>query len=771
MDDKLNAETEKLRDDAIEYHRYPTPGKISVTPTTALANQRDLSLAYSPGVAYVSTLIEENPAEAANVTARGNLVAVISNGTAVLGLGNIGALASKPVMEGKGGLFKKFAGIDVFDIEVNETDPDKLVDIITALEPTFGGINLEDIKAPECFEVEEKVKQRVQIPVMHDDQHGTAIIVAAAVVNALEIVGKKIENVTLACNGAGAAALACLDLLLTLGLRKENIIMCDSQGVVHAERKGLGNQYKARFAAKTKARSLGDAINGRDIFLGVSVGDTVTVDMVKTMADKPIIMALANPDPEIRPELAREADPDAIIATGRSDYPNQVNNVLCFPFMFRGALDVGATTINDEMKAACVHALASLTKAESDETVVQAYGLSELKFGPDYVIPKPFDPRLLSHVAPAVAKAAMDSGVATRPIEDFDAYKEKLNEFVFKSGNAMRPLFEQARTDPKRIAYAEGESQRVLRAVQQAVDEGIVKPILIGRRSVIEMRIEQLGLRLKPDEDFEIVDTDFDDRYREYWEHYHSIKRREGVSINEARKLLRTNTTVIAALLVARGEADAMLCGSQSRYREHLHHIFSIIGLKENVERSGALVMLITDRGTFFICDPYVNPGPTAEQIAQFTVLAAETVRRFGIEPKAAMLSHSNFGTSILPTAQKMREAVQLVREMDSSFEVEGEMHADAALREELRGPLMGETSLTGQANLLVMPSLDAANISYNLLRILSGGISIGPMLLGLKRPAHILQESVTTRGILNMTAVAVVEAQSATDQELPFGK
>lgn len=771
MDDEIRAQAEKLRDDAIEYHRYPKPGKISVTPTTPLANQRDLSLAYSPGVAYVSSLIHENPAEAANVTAKSNLVAVISNGTAVLGLGNIGALASKPVMEGKGGLFKKFAGIDVFDIEVNETDPDKLVEIVTALEPTFGGINLEDIKAPECFEVEAKVKERVNIPVMHDDQHGTAIIVSAAVVNALEIVGKDIGKVTLVCNGAGAAALACLELLVTLGLKKENIIMVDSTGVVHSEREGLGNQHKAQFAIKTKARSLADAIKGRDIFLGVSVGNTVTQDMVKTMAEKPIIMALANPDPEIRPDLAKEAAPDAIIATGRSDYPNQVNNVLCFPFMFRGALDVGATVINDEMKAACAQALADLAKAESDEIVVQAYGLQEMKFGPDYVIPKPFDPRLLAHVSPAVAKAAMDSGVATRPIEDFDAYRQQLNNFVFQSGHAMQPLFERARQNPRRVVYAEGESARVLRAVQNAVDERIVNPVLVGRRSVVAMRIEQLGLRLRIDEDFELCDPEQDDRYRDYWELYHSIMRREGISINEARTLVRTNNTVIAALMVKRGEADAMLCGAQSRYTDHLHHLFSIIGLRDKVERSAALSMLIMDKGTFFICDPYVNPGPTAEQIAQFTVLAAETVRRFGLEPKAAMLSHSNFGSSDRATARKMRDAVVMVRKLDSSFEVEGEMHADAAIREELRNPLMGETQLTGQANLLVMPSLDAANISYNLLRVLSGGVSVGPMLLGLRHPAHVLQESVTTRGILNMTAVAVTEAQTESDPELPFSK
>ena len=760
---------DQLRDDAIEYHRHPTPGKTALLTTKPLANQRDLSLAYSPGVAAVSELIHSDPAEAANLTARGNLVAVITNGTAVLGLGNIGPLASKPVMEGKGGLFKKFAGIDVFDIEVNEMDPDKFVDIVTALEPTFGGINLEDIKAPECFEIEEKIRERVNIPVMHDDQHGTAIIVAAAVVNALDIVGKKIADVTLVCSGAGAAALACLEMLVTLGAKKKNIIMVDSSGVVHTGREELGNQYKARFAAKTKARTLDDAIQGADIFLGVSIADTLTPQMVKKMAAKPIIMALANPDPEIRPEAAKKVRPDAIIATGRSDYPNQVNNVLCFPFIFRGALDVSATTINDEMKMACVRALADLARAESDESVMQAYGLEELKFGPDYVIPKPFDPRLLAQIAPAVAKAAMDSGVATRPITDFDAYRQTLTDFVFSSGIVMRPLFERAKQDPRRVVFAEGESARILRAVQSAVDEGMVKPILIGRRGVIELRVEQLGLRLKTDVDFELCDPDHDDRYREYAELYHSLLRRHGVSINEARTTVRTNTTVIAALMVRRGEAEALLCGSQSAYIEHLPHLFSIIGLRDGVERSAALGMLVLPKATVFICDPYVNPGPTAEQIAGYTVLAAETVRRFGIEPKAALLSHSNFGSSNRPAARKMRQALAMIRQLDPALEIDGEMHADAALSEELRVPLMKETDLTGAANLLIMPSLDAANITYNSLRILSDGVAVGPMLMGLRHPAHILQESVTTRGILNMIAVTVVEAQTATEMQLPF--
>ena len=759
----------KLREDAIEYHRHPVPGKTALLTTKPLANQRDLSLAYSPGVAAVSELIKESPWEAANVTARGNLVAVITNGTAVLGLGNIGALASKPVMEGKGGLFKKFAGIDVFDIEVNETDPDKFVDIVVALEPTFGGINLEDIKAPECFEIEEKIKARMNIPVMHDDQHGTAIIVGAAVHNALELVGKKIEEVSLVCSGAGAAAMACLELLVNAGARRENITVVDSRGVVYAGREGIGNQYKARFARETEARTLEDAVAGADIFLGVSKGGVLKPEMVAKMADKPIIMALANPDPEILPDDARKVKPDAIIATGRSDFPNQVNNVLCFPFLFRGALDVRATAINEEMKLACVHALADLAKAESDETVMQAYGLSELSFGPDYVIPKPFDPRLLPHIASAVAKAAMDSGVATQDIEDFDAYRQKLNEFVFRSGIVMRPIFERAKLSPKRVVFAEGESSRVLRAVQAALDEGMVIPILIGRRNVVQMRIEKLGLRIRMDKDFELCDPEHDDRYRDYWELYHSIMRRRGVSINEARTTVRTNTTVIAALMVRRGEADAMLCGSQSAYVEHLPHLFSIIGVRDGVQRSAAMGMLVLPKGNVFIVDPYVNANPSADQLAEFTVLAAETIRRFGIEPKAATLSYSNFGSSSRPEARKMRQVVRLVRQLDPSIEIDGEMHADVAFFEEMRVPLMKETDLKGAANLLVMPNLDAANITFNALRAMTDGLSVGPVLLGLKHPAHILQEVVTTRGVLNMIAVAVVEAQTSMEQRLPF--
>ena len=752
---------DKIDQDALEYHRYPTPGKIEVVATKPLANQYDLSLAYSPGVAAASMLIAEDESEAANVTSRGNLVAVVSNGTAVLGLGNIGALASKPVMEGKAGLFKKFAGIDVFDIEIAETDPEQLVKIISSLEPTFGGINLEDIKAPECFVVESQLKEKMNIPVMHDDQHGTAIIVGAALLNGLKVADKKIGEIKLVCSGAGAAALACLDLVVKLGVKKENIFVSDIAGVIYEGRTEEMNDYNVKYAQKTEARKLKDVIGGTDVFLGVSAPGVLKPEMVKAMADRPLIMALANPVPEILPEEARKVRPDALLATGRSDYPNQVNNVLCFPFLFRGALDVGATAINDEMKMACVNALAGLAHAESDETVIRAYGLQELNFGPEYLIPKPFDPRLLVELAPAVARAAMDSGVATRPIEDFDSYRQKLIDFVFRSGIAMKPVFERAKSNPKRVVYAEGESRRVLRAVQTAVDEGIVRPILVGRRSVVSMRIEQLGLRLDIDKDFELVDPEGDDRYREYWEHYHSITSREGVSRNEARFLVRTNTTIIASLMLKKKEADAMICGVTGRYREHLPHVFKIVGLRDGVHRAAALSMLIMPKGTYFICDTHVNPGPTSDQIARFTVLASETVRFFGIEPKIAVLSHSNFGSSRHDNAKKMREAVRLIRKIDPQLEVDGEMHADAALSAEMRDALVPDSKLKGQANVLVMPSLDAANITYNSLRMLGDGVAVGPMLIGMKQPAHVLQESVTARGIVNMTALAVAESQS----------
>lgn len=758
---------DKWDQEALDYHRFPTPGKVAMVATKPLANQHDLSLAYSPGVAAASMLIHNNSSEAANVTSRGNLVAVISNGTAVLGLGDIGALASKPVMEGKAGLFKKFAGINVFDIEIDESDPKELIKIVRSLEPTFGGINLEDIKAPECFVIEEKLKDLMNIPVMHDDQHGTAIIVGAAIINGLRLAEKNIVDIKLVVSGAGAAALACLDLLVKLGVKKENIWVTDIAGVIYEGRTEEINDYNIRYSQKTSARVLDDVIGGADVFLGVSAPRVLTPDMVRKMAKKPLILALANPTPEITPEEARKARPDAILATGRTDYPNQVNNVLCFPYIFRGALDCGATAINDEMKMACVHALAELTQAESDEIVAEAYGGQDLKFGPDYIIPKPFDPRLLVELAPAVAKAAMDTGIATRPIEDFTTYRQKLTDFVFRSGTVMKPVFDQAKRDPRRVVFAEGESRRVLRAVQNALDESIVRPILIGRRSVVSLRIEQLALRLKIDEDFELVDPDADDRYREYWELYHAITSRDGVSRNEARFIVRTNTTVIAALMLKRGEAEAMICGATGRYREHLPHVFKIVGMQEGVDRAAALSMIIMPKGTIFICDTHVNPGPSADQIAGFTLLAAKTVRRFGIDPKVAVLSHSNFGSSQHSNAIKMRDAVDKVREMDPNLEIDGEMHSDAALSESMRDALVSDSKLSGRANLLIMPSLDAANITFNALRMLADGIAVGPMLVGMAQPAHILQETVTARGIVNLTALAVVEAQARAESAL----
>ena len=752
---------DKLDQEALDYHRYPTPGKVAMVATKPLANQHDLSLAYSPGVAVASMLIDEDPSEAFNLTSRGNLVAVISNGTAVLGLGNIGALASKPVMEGKAGLFKKFAGINVFDIEIDETKPEELIKIVRSLEPTFGGINLEDIKSPECFIIEESLRSVMKIPVMHDDQHGTAIIVGAAVLNGLKLAKKEISEIKLVVSGAGAAALACLDLLVKLGVRKKNIWVTDIAGVIYEGRTEEINDYNIRYAQKTEARVLDDVISDADVFLGVSAPGVLRQEMVKKMADRPLILALANPTPEITPEEAHAVRPDAILATGRTDYPNQVNNVLCFPYLFRGALDCGATAINDDMKMACVKALAELAHAESDERVAEAYGGQDLKFGPDYIIPKSFDPRLLVELAPAVARAAMASGIASRPIDDFEAYRQKLLDFVFRSGTVMKPLFDQAKRNPRRVVYAEGESRRVLRAVQNALDEGIVRPILIGRRRVISLRIEQLGLRLKIDEDFDLVDPEGDDRYRVYWELYHSLTSRDGISRNEARFLVRTNNTIIAALMLRQGEAEAMICGATGRYREHIPHLFKIVGVKEGVDRAAALSMLIMPKGTIFICDTHVNPGPSAEQIAGFTLLAANTVRRFGIEPKVAALSHSNFGSSQNANAKKMRDAVDKIRALDGSLEIDGEMHSDAALSQDMRDAVVSDSKLSGRANLLIMPSLDAANITFNALRMLADGVAVGPMLVGMAQPAHVVQETVTVRGLVNMTALAVVEAQA----------
>jgi len=751
---------DELRRAALEYHRLPVPGKIAITATKPLANQHDLALAYSPGVAEACLAIADDPAQASNYTARGNLVAVITNGTAVLGLGAIGPLAAKPVMEGKAVLFKKFAGIDVFDIELDAKDPDKFVEIVAALEPSFGAINLEDVKAPECFTIEEQLRARMKIPVFHDDQHGTAIIVGAAVRNALKLVGKRIEDVKLVASGAGAAAIACLDLLVTMGLKVENTIVTDRYGVVWRGRKDEMDPRKDRYAKDTNARALGDVIAGADIFLGLSAAGVLKPEMVARMADKPLIFALANPTPEILPELARQAKPDAIIATGRTDYPNQVNNVLCFPFIFRGALDVGATTINEAMKLACVEALASLAQAPPSDVVAAAYGDAALVFGPEYLIPKPFDPRLILELAPAVAKAAMDSGVATRPIEDFAAYQQRLTQFVFRSGLVMRPVFQRARSDPKRIVYAEGEDERVLRAVQQAVDEGIARPIIVARREVARRRIERLNLRFKLDQDVELVDPQSDPRYNDYSALYHKLMERKGISPDYARYLVRTRNPVIAALMVKRGEADAMLCGAVGQYHRHLQHITDIIGLKAGASAPAALSALVLPKGTFFLCDTFVIEEPTAAQLAEITLRAATVVRMFGVEPKVALLSHSNFGSSNARSAKKVREALGLLRDLAPSLEVEGEMHGDAAVSEEIRQRIFPNSMLKGAANLLILPNLDAANIAFNLLTTLGDGLAIGPMLMGTQQPAHIVTPSTTVRGLLNMTAVAVYDAQ-----------
>jgi malate dehydrogenase (oxaloacetate-decarboxylating)(NADP+) len=753
--------SDSFKNAALDYHRYPTPGKLEVIPSKTLATQRDLALAYSPGVAYACEAIVENPQEADNLTNRSNLVAVITNGTAVLGLGAIGALASKPVMEGKAVLFKKFAGINVFDIEINENDPDKLVDIIASLEPTFGGINLEDIKAPECFEVEEKLRARMGIPVFHDDQHGTAIIVSAAILNALRVVGKNFKDVKLVTSGAGAAAIACLDLLVSLGLPIENITVTDLKGVVYKGRTELMDARKAKYAKETNARTLDDAIADADIFLGLSAPRVLKAESVMKMADKPIIMALANPTPEIMPDEVKAVRPDAIIATGRSDFPNQVNNVLCFPYIFRGALDVGATTINEAMKVACVKALADLAMAEPSEVVAKAYGSNEhLIFGDTYLIPKPFDPRLIVELAPAVAKAAMESGVATRPIADFDAYRMKLEQFVFKSGLVMRPVFDQARNNPKTIVFAEGEEERVLRAAQIIRDEGLAKPILIGNPQIIAQRLEELGLRLKAGEDYEAISITKNPHFAEHAKLYHSLMARKGISPDDAAAMVRTRPTVLASLMVKSGQADTLLCGTVGRYHRHLQHISDIIGLSSSAHKFAAMNALLLNKGTYFMCDTYVNPEPSAENIAETTLLAAEQVRRFGIEPKVALLSHSNFGSFETFSAKKMQLALSYIRERAPHLEVEGEMQADAALNENTRNRLFPESLLQGEANLLVMPTLDASNIAFNMVRILAEGLSIGPILLGAALPAHILTPSVTARGIVNMSALAVVDAQ-----------
>jgi malate dehydrogenase (oxaloacetate-decarboxylating)(NADP+) len=757
----------QIDDAAIEYHRLPQPGKISVTPTKPLTTQRDLALAYSPGVAAACRAIAADPKQAFDLTARGNLVAVVTNGTAVLGLGNIGPLAGKPVMEGKACLFKKFAGIDVFDLELAEPNPDRLVDIIAALEPTFGGINLEDIKAPECFEIERKLRARMKIPVFHDDQHGTAIIVAAALINGLKVVGKDIAAVKLVVSGAGAAALACLDLLVALGLPLANITVTDIKGVVYAGRAEEMDPIKARYAKQTEARTLAEVIPGADVFLGLSAGGVLKPEMVKTMAPRPLIFALANPVPEIMPEAAKAVRPDAILATGRSDYPNQVNNVLCFPFIFRGALDVGATQVNEAMKVAAVRAIAALAQAEQSDVVASAYGGDEeLRFGPDYLIPRPFDPRLITEIAPAVAVAAMESGVAARPIADLDAYRQRLAQFVYHSGIVMKPVFAAAKKAPKRIIYAEGEEERVLRAVQIVKDEGLAEPILVGRPDVVKSRIERMGLRIRPGKDFELIDPNNDPRYREVWSEYHRIMERKGVRRDDAKAAILRSSTLIACMILRRGEADGMLCGTFGRYTAHLVHIENVIGKRRGVTGFAAMNLLLLPKHTVFLCDTYVNADPTPDQLAEMTILAAEEVRRFGFAPRVALLSHSNFGSADTPSSRKMRQALARVEaraaELDFPLEVEGEMHGDAALSHAILEKVMPHARLSAEANLLIMPNLDAANIAFNLLKVTTGqGITVGPILLGAAKPAHILTPTSTVRRIVNMTALAVVDAGS----------
>ena len=768
MKPELTPAEQALRDAALEYHRTPTRGKISVTPTKPLSNQRDLSLAYSPGVAYACLAIEQDPTLAAEYTSRGNLVGVITNGTAVLGLGDIGPLAGKPVMEGKGCLFKKFAGIDVFDIELAEKDPDKLVEIIAALEPTLGGINLEDIKAPECFYIEKKLRDRLNIPVFHDDQHGTAIISAAALLNGLELVGKAIGDIKLVSSGAGAAAIACLDVMVGLGVKREHIFVVDSRGVIHSQREdalnGKLDVSKRPYCQDTDARHLADVVAGADVFLGCSAAGVLTAEMVKTMARQPIILALANPEPEIRPELAKAVRPDCIIATGRSDYPNQVNNVLCFPYIFRGALDCGATKITEAMKLACVREIADLAKAEISDEVAAAYAGQELKFGPDYLIPKPFDARLILRIAPAVAKAAVDSGVATRPITDLEAYRASLQRHVYQTGMLMRPVFAAAKAfharQPARVVYAEGEDERVLRAVQVVLDEGLAQPILIGRPEVVRMRIERAGLRLQAGRDFELVDPENDPRFRAYWETYHQLMGREGVTPEAAKAAVRRSNTLIASLMVKRGEAHAMLCGLVGRYDAHLDHVRTVIGQREGTHVMAAMNALMLDQFTVFITDTFVNEQPSAEELSEIAQMAAAEVRRFGLPPKVGFLSHSIYGSSNRPSARRMRHARDLFVQAAPDIECDGEMHGDAALSETVRRSYLPDTTLTGSANLLVLPNIDAANILFNVLKEAgSRGVTVGPMLLGAAAPVHILTPSSTVRRVVNMTAVAVADA------------
>jgi malate dehydrogenase (oxaloacetate-decarboxylating)(NADP+) len=760
--------SDALKVAALEYHESPRPGKISVVPTKGLTNQRDLALAYSPGVAYACKAIEADPTLAAKYTSRANLVGVVTNGSAVLGLGNIGPLAGKPVMEGKACLFKKFAGIDVFDIELAETDPDKLVDIIAALEPTLGGINLEDIKAPECFYIEKKLKEKLKIPVFHDDQHGTAIIVGAAIINGLKVVGKNLRDVRVVCSGAGAAAIACLNLLITLGIKKENIIVCDSKGVISTSRAGTLDENKAIYAIDTPFVTIDEAMRNTDIFLGLSGPGTIKKEWIAEMADKPLVLALANPIPEIMPEEIKSVRPDAVIATGRSDYPNQVNNVLCFPFIFRGALDVGATKITEEMKLACVYAIAELAQAERSDVVASAYEGQELSFGPEYIIPTPFDPRLITLIAPAVAQAAMNSGVATLPIQDMAAYRDKISNLVYQTGFVMKPVFEAAKADLKRVIYAEGEDERVLQAVQAVSDEKLCIPILIGRPDVIKARIERAGLRIKAGDHFEVVNPENDERFKETWSDYYQIMRRKGVSPEDAKTAVRTSTTLIGAMLVRRGDADALICGSIGRYQDHLKHVNDVIGREENASIFAAMNLLPMQNRTLFISDTYVNHDPSAQEIAEITIMAADEVKRFGLAPKVALVSHSNFGTEVSPSATKMSDALDIIEKLDPSIEIDGEMHGDAALNEMIRNRIHPDSKLKGEANLLIMPTVEAANIAYNLLKMVSGdGITVGPILLGARRAVHIVTPTVTVRRIVNMTALASVDATSRDSEML----
>ena len=757
-----------LKQAALDYHRQEPKGKIRVTATKPMVTQRDLALAYSPGVAFACEEIAADPAKASEYTARGNLVAVISNGTAVLGLGDIGPLAGKPVMEGKGVLFQKFAGIDVFDLEIDERDPDKLVDIIASLEPTFGGINLEDIKAPECFIVERKLRERMRIPVFHDDQHGTAIIVGAAILNALEVAGKKIEDVKLATTGAGAAGIACLDMLVALGVKPENILAFDRDGVIHSGRAHL-DPDKARYARDTDKRTLAEIVDGADVFLGLSAGGILKPEMVATMAANPVILALANPYPEILPEDAKVVRPDAIIATGRSDYPNQVNNAVCFPYIFRGALDVGATQINEAMKLACVRAIAELARKEASD-LGAAYGGEVPTFGREYLIPRPFDPRLLTMLAPAVARAAMDSGVAQRPLDDVCAYREKLSQFIHRTSLMMKPVYERARADRKRVVYAEGEEFVVLRAVQTVIDEGLAFPVLIGRPEVIESRIEKLGLRMRAGVDFELTNINDDPRFDDYWKQYHALTERRGVTPDAAKNLLRSRPTLIAALMVERGEAVALICGLVGRYHKKLGYLRSIFDFEPGVTGTAAMTGVINDKGAWFFVDTHVQLDPSAEQIAEATLQASYRLKLFGIEPKVALLSHSNYGSHQDGSASKMQRAFEIVRQRAPKLEVDGEMMADTAWDQALRQRMFPNTSLKGRANLLVMPNLDAANIAYNLIRVATDGVAIGPILMGLDRPAHILTPASSSRRVVNMTAIAAVDAQIRTELRVRGG-